>query len=76
MIDLCLEILISGVIMTSSLNNAIDHNSGVVYNYSGKSNYVLPDNYNMTLLCEKQMQRFANTDNTDQKMFNYINSIE
>ena len=48
---LCLTPLISGVISVNSLNLAIDTNNKLVYNYGGRTQYVLPDKYSLIKEC-------------------------
>lgn len=76
MIEMCLELLISSVLSTNSLNNAINNNNNVTYSMENKQHYIIPDKYNLILLCDNQTQRFANVNSTDEKVFNLINSIE
>lgn len=76
MIEMCLELLISGVLSTSFQNNVIDYNNNITYNIADKNTFVLPDKYNLMLLCENQKQRFANTNATDEEVFDLISSVE
>lgn len=55
---LCLTPLISGVISVNSLNLAIDTNNKLVYNYGERTQYVLPDKFNLITECQNKT-RFA-----------------
>ena len=47
MFDLCLTALISGVISVNSLMLEVDTNNGVIYSFDNKTQYILPDSYNL-----------------------------
>lgn len=76
MIEMCLEVLLSGVISTNIKNDMINYNNNVTYNIAGKNVYVLPDKYNLMLLCDNENQRFANINIEKQEIFNIVSSIE
>lgn len=72
MIELCLEVLVSGVLSVSGMNLAVDHNNSVMYTTNNKVQYVLPDKINLSQLCESE-ERFALN---VEKPFNLIKSID
>lgn len=55
---LCLTPLLSGVISVNSLNLAVDTNNKLVYNYGGRTQYVLPDKFSLIKEC-KEKTRFV-----------------
>ena len=70
--SLCLTPLISGVISVSSLNLAVDTNNYLVYNYGGRTQYVLPDKFSLIKECKAQTRFVKDADNA----FTLISSIE
>jgi hypothetical protein len=69
---LCLTPLISGVISVSSLNLAVDTNNKLVYNYGGRTQYVLPDKFSLIKECRVKTRFVKDAENP----LTLISSIE
>jgi len=70
--EICLDVLLSGVLTIVSPTMTIDLNNGVVYNNKNKTEYALPDKYNMLELCKSE-KRFAVQ---DKKPFDLVKEID